>query len=90
MSNVSRFAPNAQALENIPHMLRYWADMVERDAEKGVEIELSALILVQKGDPRPAFFIAGTPHEAPHHPLFVAGVFDACRSAMLQVLDDET
>lgn len=87
--NVLHFAPNAQALENAPHMLRYWADMIERDEAAGTKLELAALVIVQHGDPTPAFFIAGTPHEAPHHPLFVSGVFDYCRRQMLSVVEPE-
>lgn len=88
MSNVTPFAPNQQALENIPHMLRYWADTIERDAKTGVELELAMLVLVKKGSSNPAFCILGTPHDRPPHPLFVAGVFDACRFKMQIAAED--
>lgn len=86
---VVHFSPSAQALENGPHMLRYWADMIERDEAAGIKAEMVTLVLVQRGNPAPSFFIAGTPHSAPHHPLFVAGVFDYCRRQMLAVLDQQ-
>lgn len=89
MSNVKQFTPTAQTLENIPHMLRYWADAIERDEENGIKADMGVFVLVNHGDPTPAFFISGTPHSAPHHPLFVAGVFDYCRSQMLTVVESE-
>ncbi len=87
--NVTHFAPNAQALENIPHMLRYWADTIERDSDKGIKTSLAALVIVQDGSNQPTFFIAGTPHSEPHHPLYVSGVFDYCRLQMLSVIESE-
>lgn len=87
--SVLRFVPTAQALENIPHMLRYWADMVERDQGNGMVFDMAALILVQRGDCRPAFFIAGSPEGQDPHPLFASGVFDYCRKEMLSVTERE-
>lgn len=86
--NVLSFSPNQQALENIPHMLRYWADTIERDTKAGTELELALLVLVQKGSSNPAFCVLGTPHDQPPHPLFVAGVFDACRFKMQVAAED--
>jgi len=50
--------PTQHCLGNVPRMLRYWADMVERDAAHGIELEFAAVILTQRGDPTPAIFIA--------------------------------
>lgn len=89
MDNVSQFVPTTQALENIPHMLRYWAEAIERDMEKGIKTDLAVLVIVQEQDPKPSFFISGTPHSAPHHPLYVAGVLDYCRGEMVSVISRE-
>ena len=85
--NILRFAPTAQALENIPHMLRYWADAIERDEANGINAEIGALVLINSGDPTPAFFIAGGQVGQPPHPLYVAGIFDYCRQQMLTVVE---
>lgn len=75
--------PTGHCLANVPHMLRYWADMVERDAAHGVELEFAAVILTQRGDPTPAFFIADRAPDQPPHPLYAAGILDYCRWQML-------
>jgi len=89
-TNTLNFAPNQQALENIPHMLRYWAHTIERDASKGIELELALVILMEKGSSAPAFCVLGTPHDQPPHPLFLAGIFDACRFKMQVTADDDS
>lgn len=88
--NVSSFSPeNGQALENIPHMLRYWADAVERDQANGRGFEVVALVLLERGSAEPSFCLLGTPADAPNHPLLVAGMFDKCRAQMIEVGDEE-
>jgi len=79
--NVLRFDPlKGQALENVPHMLRYWADVLERGEKK---CDAVILVMQPEGGPLPGFAILGTPHAEPLHPLYVAGIFDACRHAMV-------
>lgn len=90
MTNVMNFAPNEQALENVPHMLRYWADTIERDAANGAALDMALLVLVEKGSADPSFCILGTPHSQPPHPLYVSGVFDACRFKMLQAAEESS
>lgn len=88
MADILNFAPNAQALENVPHMLRYWADAIERDAANGTVLDLALLVLVEKGSADPRFSILGTPHDETPHPLYISGVFDACRFKMLQAAEE--
>ena len=87
MADVTRL-PTAHALANVPHMLRHWADVIERDAAKGIELEFSALVIVQAGEPTPAFYIADRAPDMPPHPLFAAGVFDYCRQQLIVAAAD--
>lgn len=82
MADVTRL-PTAHALANVPHMLRHWADVIERDARQGVELEFAGLVIVQAGDPTPACYIADRAPGVPPHPLFAAGVFDYCRQRLI-------
>ncbi len=87
---VTEFPPaNGQALENIPHMLRYWAGAIERDQANGIEFEVVALVLLERGSAEPTFCLLGTPVGAPNHPLLVAGMFDKCRAKMIEVGNEE-
>lgn len=82
-TRVATFHPeNGQALDNIPHMLRYWADTIARDQAAGVEFEVVSLVMLQRNSASPAFVNLGAPRDAPAHPLLVAAMFDACRAKM--------
>ncbi|WP_298580482.1 hypothetical protein [uncultured Luteimonas sp.] len=91
MADVTRL-PTAHALANVPHMLRHWADVIERDTADGVQLEFAALTIIQAGEAKPAFFIADRAPGMPPHPLFAAGVFDYCRQQLINDaarVDDE-
>lgn len=69
MSTVVSFRPdNGQKLENIPHMLRYWADALERGEEP---MPKTALLVMNDGVSPPEFCVFG---DGPS-PLELIGLF---------------
>lgn len=89
MADVLQFTPTGQSLENIPHMLRYWADIIERDASNYIKTQLAILVLLQENDNKPAFCVFGDEKDAVTHPLYAAGILDYCRSQLIAVIADE-
>lgn len=85
--NVTRFAPQGQALDNIPHMLRYWADVVERDQEKGIKTEVLVMVVKQSHEGAPSFCTFGDGHDNPFHPLYIAGMLDWCRAQLISIVE---
>lgn len=88
MNNVTRINPETQAIENIPHMLRYWADKIESDAQDGMGLEFAVLVL-QAPNEAPAFCLLGGDVNQSPHPFYVSGALDWCRGQMLSVLERE-
>lgn len=79
-SNVATFRPNnGQNLDNIPHMLRWWADAMERGEEPMPQTVL--LVLSQDEDSPPQFCIFGKNMSA----VALGGTFHACALMPLQV-----
>jgi len=70
-----------QNLNNIPHMLRYWALDVERLQEQGVEFAIAGVTLVEVGKSQPRFAVLGGTSDP--HPLYAAGMFDYCRHMLV-------
>lgn len=84
--NVSYFSPTEQAVENIPHMLRYWASIVEKDQENDQsKYDFAVLMLVEKNT-APVFCILGSERDESPHPLYVSGALAYCASEMQSVM----
>lgn len=82
--SVASFKPeNGQALENIPHMLRYWASLIESGE---CVASTAVLVLLAPGARLPDFGVFGSPQGEAPHPLVLAGMLDACRHQLMETL----
>lgn len=84
MSSVRTLDPkNGQNLENIPHMLRWWADAIERGEEAMPETLL--FVLVDDLDSPPGI----CQFWKPMNTLTLAGAFLSCANMPIQLAEHE-